>query len=92
MTEAKSGKRVPVSIPEEVYALYRSYSQITGVPVSRAMVDGLKEYAEVVLAVRLETLAEQAKVGKGVLTFPSPLPVTNVGLLEPTEAKPLLTH
>lgn len=79
MTKAKQGqgivkKYIPVNVPDdETYQLYKTYSQLTGVPVSRAIRDAMKEYAEVILTTRLETLAEQVKAGKGVLRVHAPV-------------------
>ena len=60
-------KYIPVNSPEEIYQVYKSYSQLTGVPVAKALRDGLQEYADVCLSVRMETLTAQIKAGKGVL-------------------------
>jgi hypothetical protein len=60
-------KYIPVNVPEEIYQVYRSYSQLTGVPVAKAIRDGLNEYAATCLSARLETLTEQIKAGRGVL-------------------------
>jgi hypothetical protein len=60
MTAAK--KYIPVNIPNDAtYQLFRSYSELTGVPISKAIREAMKEYAEIVLAVRLETLTDQLK-------------------------------
>jgi len=60
-------KYIPVNVPEEIYQVYKSYSQLTGVPVAKAIRDGLNEYAATCLSARLETLTEQIKAGRRVL-------------------------
>ena len=64
---AETKKYIPVNVPEEIYQVYKSYSQLTGVPVSKAIRIGLQEYADCILSARLETLAAQIKDGKGAL-------------------------
>lgn len=70
--------RVPVQVDRDVYDLMKAYSEITGVPVARVIREGLTDFAESVLSVRLEALqgTKQSVVLEGVIP-PDPLADTD---------------
>ena len=48
--------RVPVLVDREEYDAFKTYSELTGIPVSRLVRDAMKDYREVTLAARIEAL------------------------------------
>ena len=58
MAEPK-GLRVPVLVDREMYDMFKAYSEITGVPVSRVIREALKDFAETSLDARMETLTKK---------------------------------
>lgn len=59
MTTTKStGVRVPVKVDGDLYQTFKSYSDVTGVPMAHVVREALQDFAETTLAARLETLQE----------------------------------
>ena len=51
--------RVPVLIDPDVYAEYKAYSELTGIPVSHVIREALQDFKDVSLKARIETFTDK---------------------------------
>jgi hypothetical protein len=70
------GLRVPVLVDRESYDQFKSYSELTGVPMARLIRDAMQEYAEVTLAARTEAMTGARAAG----TVPDDIELKVIGI------------